>query len=129
MGQPAAKLGDAVVGVDVHLIKPPGPLPPVPLPNPFTGKITGGVSSNVSINGKKAATVGSSVENSPKHQPIGGSFVVPPTNTGTVVKGSTIVKINGKPAARAGDRVLTCNDPAPAPTSTIVAVSNVLIGG
>jgi uncharacterized Zn-binding protein involved in type VI secretion len=42
--------------------------------------------------------------------------------------GSTSVLINNKPAARIGDQVQTCNDPAPAPTSTIAGTSTVLIG-
>jgi uncharacterized Zn-binding protein involved in type VI secretion len=37
--------------------------------------------------------------------------------------------INNKPAARTGDTVMTCNDPAPAPTSNIVAAGTVMIGG
>jgi uncharacterized Zn-binding protein involved in type VI secretion len=43
--------------------------------------------------------------------------------------GSTTVSINGQPAARAGDPVNTCNDPAPAPTSKIQGMSTVSIGG
>ncbi len=61
--------------------------------------------------------------------PQGGPFQLPPTNQGVVVKGSATVLINNKPAARTGDTVNTCNDPAPAPTSSIVAVSTVDIGG
>jgi uncharacterized Zn-binding protein involved in type VI secretion len=39
---------------------------------------------------------------------------------GTIIPpGSPLVLINGKPAARVGDPVMTCNDPVPAPTSTI----------
>jgi uncharacterized Zn-binding protein involved in type VI secretion len=56
-------------------------------------------------------------------------FQVPPTNQGTISKGSATVLINGKPAARTGDTVLTCNDPAPAPVGTIEATSTVMIGG
>jgi uncharacterized Zn-binding protein involved in type VI secretion len=43
--------------------------------------------------------------------------------------GSLTVKINGKPAARAGDTVMTCNDPVPLPVGKIVAAGNVMIGG
>jgi uncharacterized Zn-binding protein involved in type VI secretion len=46
-----------------------------------------------------------------------------------VIVGSATVLINNKPAARAGDKVNTCNDPVPAPNGTIQAVSTVLIGG
>ncbi len=44
------------------------------------------------------------------------------------MQGSTMVLIDGKPAARSGDPVQTCNDPVPAPTSTITAVGTVLFG-
>jgi uncharacterized Zn-binding protein involved in type VI secretion len=127
MGQPAAKLGDQVVAVDTHIVQPPGPVSPVPVPLPFTGIITGGVSSNVFINGMPAATLGSTATNTPPHIPPAGAFVNPPTNQATIISGSPIVMINGKPAARAGDTALTCNDPAPLPVGTVVAVSTVLI--
>jgi uncharacterized Zn-binding protein involved in type VI secretion len=42
--------------------------------------------------------------------------------------GSQTVKINGKAAARSGDSVRTCNDPADLPVGTIVAVGTVMIG-
>jgi uncharacterized Zn-binding protein involved in type VI secretion len=130
VGQPAAKLGDKILASDIHIIKPPAPpAPPVPVPHPFVGTIDGGVSSNVFINGRPAATLGSTATNLPPHIPIGGTFVNPPTNKATIIKGSAIVKINGKPAARLGDTAITCNDPAPLPVGTVVAVSNVLIGG
>src|SRR5919198_786357 len=103
---PAAKMGDKVVGTDIHIVMIPSPGGPVPtpLPHPFAGTITGGCSTDVLIQS-------------------------PPTNQGTVMKGSGTVLINNKPAARTGDTVMTCNDPAPAPTSSIVAVSTVDIGG
>ena len=128
MGQPAAALGDKIVAADVHLIQPPGPTPPVPVPSPFVGTIDSGVSSNVKIQGKPAATVGSGATNTPPHIPTGGTFVNPPTNKATIISGSFIVLINGKPAARAGDTAITCNDPAPLPVGTVVATSTVLIG-
>jgi uncharacterized Zn-binding protein involved in type VI secretion len=61
--------------------------------------------------------------------PAGGPFQTEPSNEGEIIGGSTTVFINGKPAARSGDRVNTCNDPAPAPNGTITAVSTVKIGG
>jgi uncharacterized Zn-binding protein involved in type VI secretion len=46
-----------------------------------------------------------------------------------VIAGSATVLINGKGAARQGDRVLTCNDPVDAPVGTITAgAPQVLIG-
>ena len=128
---PAAKMGDQVVGTDIHIVMIPSPGGPVPtpLPHPFAGTITGGCSPNVMIAGMPAATLGSMATNAPPHIPQGGPFMNPPTNQGTVIKGSATVLINNKPAARTGDTVMTCNDPAPAPTSSIVAVSTVDIGG
>ena len=128
---PGAKQGDQVVGTDVHIVMIPSPGGPVPtpLPNPFAGTITGGCSTNVMIAGMPAATVGSTATNAPPHIPQGGPFQVPPTNQGTVTQGSGTVLINDKPAARVGDPVTTCNDPAPSPTSSIVGASTVMIGG
>ena len=129
MGQPAAKQGDRVTAVDIHLIQPPGPVSPVPVPHPFSGLIDNGLSANVNIQSLPAATLGSTATNTPPHVPIGGTFVVPPRNQATIIRGSATVFINGKPAARAGDTALTCNDPVDLPAGTVVAVSTVLIGG
>jgi uncharacterized Zn-binding protein involved in type VI secretion len=58
----------------------------------------------------------------------GVSFQKPPSNKATIQQGSQRVKINGKPAARAGDKALTCNDPSDLPVGTVIAVGTVLIG-
>ena len=129
MGQPAAKKGDQIVAMDIHLIQPPGTTPPVPVPHPFNGMLDGQLSTDVNIQGMAAATVGSTATNTPSHIPIGGSFVNPPRNQGQIIKGSATVLINNQPAARAGDTALTCNDPVDVPVGTVVAVSTVLIGG
>jgi uncharacterized Zn-binding protein involved in type VI secretion len=129
MGQPAAKQGDRITALDLHLIQPPATSPPAPVPHPFSGVLDAGLSSDVQIEGRSAATVGSTATNTPPHVPQGGSFVKPPTNHGRVTLGSATVRINGKPAARAGDTALTCNDPADLPVGTVVAVSTVRIGG
>jgi uncharacterized Zn-binding protein involved in type VI secretion len=114
----------------MHIIQPPGPVPPVPVPHPFNGIINGVLSSNVFIEGRPAATVNSTGTNLPPHIPQGGSFVIPPTNKGTIVTGSATVRINGQSAARAGDQALTCDDVTPpVPKATVVAQSRVLIGG
>jgi len=128
---PGAKQGDQVVGTDTHIFMIPSPGGPVPtpLPSPFAGMITGGCSTNVMIANMPAATVGSTAVNQPPHIPQGGPFQVPPTNQGTVTQGSSSVLINNKPAARVGDPVTTCNDPAPSPTSSIVGAGTVMIGG
>ena len=126
----AAKMNDQVVGTDTHIVMIPSPGGPVPtpLPHPFVGAITGGCSTTVLIEGQPAAVVGSTATANPPHVPQGGPFQVPPTNQGTVMQGSMSVLIDGKPAARTADPVQTCNDPAPAPTSQIIAVGTVLIG-
>ena len=128
MGQPAAKQGDRVVGTDMHLIQPPPTSSPVLVPHPFNGVINAGCVPTVLIEGKPAAVVGSIAFNQP-HLPIGGTFVIPPRNQGTINKGSTTVMIGGKPAARANDPAMTCADPVDALNGTVVATSTVLIGG
>ena len=131
MGQPAAKQGDQVVGVDTHIIMipaPPGPPVPTPLPHPFSGILQQGLSTDVMIQSMPAAMVNSIAMNIPPHIPQGGPFQKPPMNQGKIMMGSATVFINGKQAARAGDTAMTCNDPADAPTGTVVALSTVLIG-
>jgi uncharacterized Zn-binding protein involved in type VI secretion len=128
MPQPAAKQGDQVTATDMHLIQPPGPTAPIVVPHPFTGVIDGNLSPSVKVEGRAAATLGSTATNTPPHIPIGGSFVIPPRNKGTIISGSATVTINGKPAARNGDTALTCNDPVDLPVGTVVAVGTVLIG-
>jgi len=133
MGAPAAKGNDQVVAVDTHIVMVPAgsSLVPTPLPHPFAGPLNGGLVSNVKIDGQPAAVIGSSADNSPAHIPTppGSSFQAPPANRGTVQLGSATVLIGGKGAARIGDSVMTCNDPADAPLGQIVGVSMVTIGG
>lgn len=131
MGQPAAKAGDQIEAVDIHIVLVvEGPdVVPTPEPLPFSGIIDNGLSENVVIMGMPAATVGSTATNEPPHIPIGGEFQDPPTNQATIVSGSGTVMINGKPAARMGDTAETCNDPAPEPIGTVIAESTVMIGG
>ncbi len=131
MGQPAAKQGDKVLATDTHivLIPTPGGPVPTPLPHPFVGTLDGSLSGDVNIEGKPAVVQGSTATNMPSHIPQGGPFQQPPSNRATVQLGSGTVMINGKPAARNGDKALTCNDPADPPAGTILAVSTVSIGG
>lgn len=132
MGQPAARQQDPVTGTDVHVVLTPSPGGPVPtpVPLPFSGQITGGTSSDVLVNGRPAAVVGSAATNLPPHlPPPGTSFSRPPTNAGRVVAGSAQVLVNATPMARVGDTVLTCNDPVDAPTGTVTGGSpDVLVG-
>jgi uncharacterized Zn-binding protein involved in type VI secretion len=114
MGFPAAKQGDKIVAVDIHLIlPPPAPpvvFPPIPVPHPFVGTIDSNLSTVVTINGMAAATVGSMA-----------------TNVATIVTGSPVVMIEGKPAARLGDTAMTCNDPAPLPNGKVISVGTVMM--
>ena len=131
MGQPAAKQGDQITGVDTHIIMIPTPGGPVPtpLPHPFSGMIDGNLSTSVKIMGMPAATVNSTATNMPPHIPQGGSFQMPPSNRGTIMLGSMTVRINSQGAARNGDTATTCNDPADMPVGTVIAVGTVMIGG
>lgn len=132
MGQPAAKQGDQITALDMHIVVPATPSPvPTPLPHPFSGIINGELSNNVKIMQRPAATVGSTADNTPPHIPTppGTSFQSPPANKGTIKVGSQTVRINGKAAARNGDTAETCNDPVDLPVGTVIAVGTVLIGG
>lgn len=130
MGKPAAKQGDQVVATDTHIVMIPTPGGPVPtpLPHPFIGQLDGDLSSDVKIEGKPAAVVGSTATNMPSHIPQGGPFQKPPANQGKIMLGSNTVLINGKGAARMGDTAQTCNDPSDLPVGQVIAVSQVLIG-
>jgi uncharacterized Zn-binding protein involved in type VI secretion len=132
MGMPLAKQNDQVLATDTHIVLVPvGPsLVPTPLPHSFTGMITGGLATTVKIGGQPAAVVGSTADNQPPHIPTppGTSFQKPPANKGTIQVGSATVRIAGKSAARNGDVVMTCNDPADLPVGKVVAVGMVTAG-
>ena len=133
MGQPAAKQGDRIVATDIHIVLVPSAsgAVPTPLPHAFSGALNGSLSSDVNIEGRPAATVGSTADNVPPHLPTppGTAFQTPPANRGTIQMGSATVKINGKPAARSGDTAVTCNEPVDLPAGTVVAAGTVGIGG
>jgi uncharacterized Zn-binding protein involved in type VI secretion len=95
------------------------------------GIIDGNLSTNVTIMGMPAATVGSTATNTPPHFPTppGTVILVPPTNRGTIMMGSGTVMINGKPAARMGDQAQTCAEPVPNMSASIVAAGTIMIGG
>lgn len=131
MGQPAAKAGDRIVATDTHVVMVPtsgGPVP-VPLPHPFDGNLDAGLSGNVTIMGKHAATVDSTATNAKAHPPTspGTSFQRAPSNKGRITVGSATVRINGKSAARNNDVAETCNDPHDAPVGIVVASGTVYI--
>ena len=132
MGLPLAKQNDQVMATDIHIVLVPvGPaLVPTPLPHPFSGLIDGGLAPTVKVSGQAAAVVGSTADNQPPHIPTppGTTFQKPPANKGTIQVGSATVRITGKSAARNGDVVMTCNDPADLPVGQVVAVGMVSAG-
>lgn len=133
MGQPAAKQGDQITAVDIHIVMVPsaaGPVP-TPLPHPFAGIVDGNLSTNVNIMGMPAATMGSTATNTPPHIPTppGTAFQIPPMNRGTIMRGSSTVMINGRSAARNTDQAQTCADPAPNMAAQVIAAGTVMIGG
>ncbi len=131
MSNPAAKFGDLIKANDMHnVINPDGSVVPQILP--FNGVILDGCVSNVQINNKPAAIVGSKAKNVPVHvqMPPATSFVKPPTNEGEITIGSKTVLIGGKPAARKGDMAVTCVDAPGLPAQVeVMGPANVLIGG
>jgi uncharacterized Zn-binding protein involved in type VI secretion len=124
-------MGDTITANDTHIVLVPSPGGPVPtpMPFPFSGKIMSGCVGTVLIGGLAAAVTGSQAMNEPPHLPQGGPFQIPPTNQATILMGSATVMIGGQPAARNGDKALTCNDPSPLPVGTVVAEGTVLVGG
>jgi hypothetical protein len=116
---------DPVIGVDIHFIQPPGPVPPVPIPHPFFGivfdpwEFTKWFGANTLVNGIPRAQAGSAVIGLPPHFPIGGIFVKPPSNDGEIFMGSLTVVVELEPLAFLGNPVLTCHDigmpPVPRP--------------
>ena len=122
MGQLAARQGDRIMAFDTHVLLVPGQPAPVPAPHRFAGILDSGLSRDVRIGGRAAATAGSTATNTPVHTPADptAQFQRPPTNRAAVQAGSATVRINGRPAARAGDPALTCNDPVDRAVGRIV---------
>jgi RHS repeat-associated protein len=113
---PAAKHFDPMLGVDIHIIQPPGPVPPLPVPHPFVGIVFDPMDyvpilgATVMVNGVPRAQAGSSGEAMPKHIPIGGTFVKPPANEAEIFMGSMTVSADGDAFTYLALPVLTCHD-------------------
>ena len=113
---PAAKNMDPVVGVDIHIIQPPGPVPPVPIPHPFIGMLIDPfdfipvVGATVMVNNVPRAIAGTAGKGLPPHIPIGGMFVKPPTNECELFMGSATVAIDGDAAGYMALMCLSCHD-------------------
>jgi hypothetical protein len=86
---PAAKQFDIIMGVDIHLVQPPGPVPPIPIPHPFFGIVFDpmafipGLGSSILVNGVPLAQAGTAAQDIPVHVPLGGTFLTPPANEGS----------------------------------------------
>jgi hypothetical protein len=121
MSRIAAKLGDRVVGFDIHIVMIPSPGGPVPtpVPMPFNGKLVDGLSTSVCIDNAPAAVEGSGALNNPPHVPAGGPFQNPPSNRATVCGGSSSVYIESRRAAGALHPADTCTE-VPKPANGVV---------
>ena len=102
--EPAAKEGDRVIGVDMHLVEGK------PMPFPFEGKLDEALSPDVLFEDKPAATVDTVAHNERTHvPPPSKAFDKPPKNEGVVIEGSATVFVNDRPVARNGHKVETCD--------------------
>ena len=88
---PAVKMFDPVMGVDIHIIQPPGPVPPIPIPHPHIGMVFDPmeflpvIGATVLVNGLPRGIAGSAGRTMPFHFPIGGVFVKPPSNENEIL--------------------------------------------
>jgi RHS repeat-associated protein len=112
---PAAKHFDPVMGVDIHIIQPPGPVPPVPVPHPFVGYVSDPMDNipvtgaTVKINGVNRAIAGTQGVCMPPHIPIGGTFIKPPANECEIFMGSATVMADGDALSHMSQKVLSCH--------------------
>jgi RHS repeat-associated protein len=111
----AAKHFDLVLGIDIHIVQPPGTVPPMPVPHPFSGILFDPFDylpifgATVLINGLPRAQAGCLGLAIP-HIPIGGVFVKPPDNECELFMGSSTVSADGEPLGYMGLPVLSCSD-------------------
>lgn len=130
MGEPAAVMGDQVIGTCmIHLI--PNPTSGVPQPGtpfPFSAPLVQSVAASVLIGGKPAVVMGSTGYNTPPHVGLhpADPFVVPTTQIGSVVAGSATVLLENRPAAKTGSACVMCGG---APGQLVGTAANVLVGG
>src|SRR5262249_48804820 len=149
---PAAKFGDLVIGVDLHMVNVPAPPSPVPVPTPLPHLFVGVVFDPIAlaidagcgklgigglnlINGLPAANTGTEViglDHPPTPPGVSFAPIDVPDNRGTIITGSKTVTMSGTSAARLTSMVSSCNYPVNMPTSTCLAIAGgapVLIGG
>ncbi len=111
----AAKHYDPVIGIDIHIIQPPGPVPPVPVPHPFIGYVLDPmdyvpiVGATVFINGLPRGLAGTQGIGMPPHIPIGGTFVKPPTNECEIFMGVATICCDGDALSCLTMKALSCH--------------------
>lgn len=148
----AAKFGDPVVGIDVHMVMVPSPAGPVPtpLPHPFVGVVFDplgaamgaamgavfGGGGAVVVNLMPTGNTGTEIESIPHiPTPPGVSPApndAPPGNEGQLVSGSKTVDFAGSSQSRTLSLVMSCGFPLNLPSSICEAVpmgAPVVIGG
>ncbi len=149
----AAKFGDPVLGIDIHMVlvpAPPAPAPvPTPLPHPFVGVVFDPIGAAIGaalgavfggggpvfVNNMPVGNTGTDVKGVPHFPtPPGVSFAPNdiPGNEGTIILGSKTVSMAGSSEGRLGSMVMSCNFPINLPTSVCLSVPMgppVLIGG
>jgi RHS repeat-associated protein len=109
---PAAKMLDPMLGIDFHLIEPPG-APPLLVPHPSIGivfdpfDLIPKFGANVFVNGLPRAQAGTAGLMLP-HVPLGGVFVEPPTNQLEVFMGSKTVSADEEAFSYLALPVLSC---------------------
>jgi len=119
MGKPAAKLGDQVVGTDIHIVMVPSSGGPVPTPMSFPSTAASSRGAVRRTDRRQACRRAWQRRDEPATSRSNWRNIpASPDNRGTLIAIGPLVLVNGKPLAKAGDKVLTCNDPAPAPVGT-----------
>ncbi len=144
MAEPAAKKGDIIKsdGKGQVWVQPTGSTSPISAVFSYEGPIDNGLSSNVLIMGKPAAILGSTSTNStpPASQvAVTGQGSILTQNIddkATISTASSNVLINGKKAARNGDKAMTWDYSSGPPgigtqkeNASVQADGTVLIGG
>ncbi|PPK88770.1 RHS repeat-associated protein [Neolewinella xylanilytica] len=149
----AAKMMDMVMGVDIHIVQPPGPVPPIPFPHPFIGMVMDPmeflpfIGASTWVNGMPRAQAGNEAKGVPPHIPLGGTFIKPVDSEGEIFMGSATVVVEDEPFSRMSSPVLSCScigmpsPPRPKgkakaglklPTSVLIAIPGgqlVMVGG
>lgn len=134
MPEPAAKEDDRIIsnGTSKVWVQPPSS-PPLTVVFDYDGLIDSGLSSNVFIMGKPAATINSTATNSmPPNTQLDvtsqGTINTEFDNTGTISTGSSSVFINSKKAAGNGDKAKTwdysSSTPAPPANDNALEIEN-----